>query len=136
MSKMWKNISSCSEFFYKRSTSRDGFDFWCKGCKKEYDKIRNELKRFNKYNITIEDYEKIRSEQDNKCAICGIDFDYLSKIRKDLVPRTGKPRIDHDHRTYNVRGLLCTDCNIVLGCFKDNPFIIIKAIKYLQEHQI
>ena len=68
-----------SEFFYKRSTSRDGFDFWCKGCKKEYDKIRNELKRFNKYNITIEDYEKIRSEQDNKCAICGIDFDYLSK---------------------------------------------------------
>lgn len=138
----YKKCSKCgntypqnSKFFYKRSTSGDGFDFWCKKCKKEYDKIHNELKRLSKYNITAENLEKIRNEQNNKCAICGIDFDYLSKIKKDLVPRTGKPRIDHDHRTCKVRGLLCSDCNIILGCFKDNPFIIIKAIKYLREHQ-
>jgi len=124
-----------SEFFYKRNTAVDGLDSWCKNCKKEYDNKHNERKRLEKYDITTREYEKMRIEQDNKCAICGIDFDYLNKIKKDIVPRTGKPRIDHDHRSGKVRGLLCSDCNIVLGCFKDNPLIILKAINYLREHK-
>lgn len=74
-------------------------------------------------------------EQDNRCAICGINFDYLNEIKKDKVPRTGKPRIDHNHQTGEIRGLLCADCNIVLGCLKDNAFILINATKYLQNHK-
>ena len=138
----FKKCSHCKEtyprnpkFFYKRNTAVDGLDFWCKNCKKEYDNKHNEIKRLEKYDMTTKEYEKMRIEQGNKCAICGIDFDYLNKIKKDIVPRTGKPRIDHDHRSGKIRGLLCSDCNIVLGCFKDNPIIILKVINYLREHK-
>jgi len=108
---------------------------WCKNCKKEYDNKHNERKRLEKYDMTSKEYEKMRIKQDNKCAISGIDFDDLSKIKKYIVPRTGKPRIDHDHRSGKVRGLLCSDCNIVLGCFMDNPLIILKTVNYLREHK-
>jgi len=77
-----------------------------------------------KYKLTEAEYENILEEQDYRCAICGIDFDYLKEIKKDKVPRTDKPRIDHNHQTEEVRGFLCADCNIVLGCLKDKGFIL------------
>ena len=134
-SKCGTKYPSTPEFFYKRKTTRDGLDSWCKNCKQKYDAIRNKKKRLRKYNLTSKQYESILRRQRNKCAICGIDFDYLRIIKKDNVPKTSKPRIDHNHRTGKVIGLLCSDCNIMLGCFKDNPMIILNAIKYLKDHQ-
>jgi len=58
---------------------------------------------------------------DQGCAICGasIFFD-----KPDL-------QVDHDHRTGKVRGILCGDCNLALGCFGDDPIIMDRAIRYI-----
>ncbi len=59
-------------------------------------------------------YNYLYKKQDGKCAIC--------KTHKE------KLYVDHDHETDNIRGLVCHECNVALGRFKDNPAIIQKAI--------
>jgi hypothetical protein len=39
--------------------------------------------------------------------------------------------VDHDHKTGEVRGVLCHACNIGLGKFEDNPDLIKLALEYL-----
>jgi hypothetical protein len=43
--------------------------------------------------------------------------------------------IDHCHKTGKIRGLLCKDCNIGLGHFKDNIKLLQKAEEYLTSTQ-
>ena len=120
-----------SKFFFRHKNRNDGFDPWCKECKREYHKWYYKKKR---YNITFESYKARLEQQSNRCAICGISFDILKKIKINQVPGLGEPRIDHNHKTGKIRGLLCDDCNTALGSFQDNPLILIKAVKYLQKN--
>lgn len=41
--------------------------------------------------------------------------------------------VDHNHFTQKIRGLLCKDCNIGLGMFKDNPILLHNGALYLQK---
>jgi len=74
------------------------------------------------YNITIEEYKKIKTNQNNKCAICNID------LYKE------KSCIDHNHINGKVRGILCRSCNWGIGHLKDNIKIIQSAVDYLKKH--
>ncbi|NCA22781.1 MAG: hypothetical protein EBS86_16815, partial [Crocinitomicaceae bacterium] len=58
--------------------------------------------------------------QKNKCYICLCTFD-------------NNAHIDHDHKTGKVRGLLCRECNLLLGFSRDNIHLLEKAISYLQK---
>lgn len=71
------------------------------------------------YGITIEHYEDMYSEQEGKCAICGIQ-------QESLV-------VDHDHETGKVRKLLCKKCNLALGYVNDDPRIIENMLYYLAQ---
>ncbi|MEV4708088.1 endonuclease VII domain-containing protein [Actinoplanes sp. NPDC049316] len=51
------------------------------------------------------------------CAICGGD---------------DPQHLDHDHRTGEVRGILCFNCNGGLGQFRDDPVLLADAIAYLK----
>ncbi len=141
MIKSTDNLKKCSKckqtypalpkFFYRYSNRKDGLDAWCKECKKDYDKIRHKVKKFN---ISLKRYIKMLNEQDGRCLICGRKFDEIySNPKQNHIYYT--PRIDHDHKTGKVRGILCHHCNTALGSFNENPLILIRAIKYLKENQ-
>jgi hypothetical protein len=66
--------------------------------------------------------EKLR-QQDGKCDIC----------KKPLTYK--ETRVDHDHNTGNLRGILCAHCNWLLGHAKDNKKILQSAIEYLDKHK-
>lgn len=59
------------------------------------------------YNLTLEDYESLLSAQSGKCWICK-DIEYPLKV-------------DHNHVTGKVRGLLCRRCNILVGLYEQLP---------------
>lgn len=80
----------------------------------------NHLK--DKYNITLDDYNKMLYEQNGVCKICGI---HHTEVKKGL-------HVDHCHSTGKIRGLLCVNCNNMLGHAKDNIKTLQAAIKYLK----
>ena len=62
------------------------------------------------------------------------------EVQKDLGPgcaicRSTKRelRVDHSHKTGNIRGLLCDRCNWALGMFSDNVNNLERAILYLKK---
>jgi hypothetical protein len=36
----------------------------------------------------------------------------------------------------SIRGILCNNCNVGLGLFKDDPSLLYKAITYLKEKEL
>lgn len=80
-------------------------------------------KRYNltRYGISTEQYAEMLVRQDGLCKICG-------------QPRTEKfaLSVDHDHASGKIRGLLCGNCNFILGHAKDNPSLLRKAAEYLE----
>lgn len=56
----------------------------------------------SRYNLTPEQFNVLLLEQDNRCAICRVKPDYILSI-------------DHNHKTDEVRGLLCQRCNMAVG---------------------
>lgn len=117
-----------SSLFYRCKARKDGLGSYCKAChdatsagtKYNYELKRRDVLR-KKYGMTLESYEALLAKQDSKCAICGLD---VKNHRRAL-------NVDHCHNTGQVRGLLCDDCNIALGKFKDNIQSILKAAEYL-----
>lgn len=85
--------------------------------KKYPEKLKN-IQLKNKYNITLEQYNKMADEQDRKCYIC----------KKDtfLV-------VDHNHLTNKIRKLLCNRCNRVLGFIKEDKNLLSSMITYIEE---
>ena len=85
-----------------------------------------------RYKITEDQYQQMLIDQNNSCAICGINQDRL----------TIRMSIDHDHNCcpglYScgncLRGLLCRACNLSLGGLKDSEEVLQSAINYLRYH--
>ena len=125
----WKPLSQ----YYKDVTTPDKYSYVCKTCEKtEKDKYRQKHRllcstrvkkhKLAKYNLTLQDYDQVRKKQKNKCAICG-----------GVNGRERRLCIDHNHKTNQLRGLLCDKCNVGLGCFNDDLFLLNKALQYLQK---
>lgn len=82
----------------------------------------------SRYGITLDQFEQMLRDQDNRCAICNMYIDgYNDKGRI-------RANVDHDHATEVVRGLLCSNCNSGLGHFKDSVRRLALAIVYLEKH--
>lgn len=86
------------------------------------DRLRSET-AFRTYGITQQQYDTMLAQQDGACAIC----------RGEHVGPGERLHIDHDHTTGEVRGLLCSKCNTLLGLADDNADRLAAAITYLTE---
>jgi hypothetical protein len=75
------------------------------------------------YNLTKEEFLELAEEQGYLCPICNGDA-------KDTPYRLS---VDHDHKTNEIRGLLCNPCNYALGLFYDDPERIERAVQYLRK---
>ena len=77
----------------------------------------------NRYNITVNCYDKLLTDQKGKCKICG------------TKPRKRKLAVDHCHESGKVRGLLCIKCNTAIGKLGDTYEGVMKAAKYLKDFE-
>lgn len=85
--------------------------------------------RLKQYGLDFKGYNNLREKQSYSCAICGKHETEVSQGRAK-TPATAL-HVDHCHVTHAVRGLLCTNCNVILGKCYDDVSILMKAIKYL-----
>jgi hypothetical protein len=91
--------------------------------KKDLAKFRQRDTLFNikkNYGLNEVEYNTLVSKANNQCMIC------------KSPPMRTKLSVDHCHTTKKVRGLLCHNCNIAIGLFKDNTELLEQAIKYLK----
>jgi hypothetical protein len=72
-----------------------------------------------RYGITLDDYVALVEKQEGRCACC-------NNLEKNLL-------VDHDHDSDKVRGLLCINCNSMLGYALDNPRRLELGIEYLNK---
>lgn len=139
----YKGQCACGNFCYPRKDSLNisGDRYSC-GCgngnrvvrsKAERLKRQTEKRRDSKirhtYGIDSKQYNEMLERQNHVCAICD-----QKECRKNSWGEIRSLAIDHCHKTKKVRGLLCDDCNNLLGRAKDNQNILKKAIFYLKNH--
>lgn len=63
-------------------------------------------------------------DQKHCCQICER---HITELPSQLV-------VDHCHQTNEVRGLLCYNCNTLLGVARDQIKVLENGIKYLQKN--
>jgi hypothetical protein len=94
---------------------------------KSFTKSRAKDRKLQKnYQISLDDYQIMFDEHNGKCAIC----------EKDYALSERNLNVDHDHITNKVRGLLCNQCNLGLGLFKDSFFLLEKAATYIKSYSV
>lgn len=119
---------------------------YCKPCSAAYvrgqraadpDPLRSRRESLARYGLTFEQFDAMLAAQGGRCKICG----------------TGKPggvggprgwHVDHDHACCStrkrscgncIRGIICTNCNHVLGNARDDPVILQAALDYLRAYR-
>lgn len=116
---------------------------WCVSCKRyvqNSDKFWTERGKSNNlpckqcvykrrikrdFNLNYTDYLEMIKKCERKCEICKCDLRFLTSSKNTCV--------DHCHKTNNIRGILCSNCNSALGMFKDNIESIKTTIVYLNK---
>lgn len=112
---MWKKAYAADPEYWKQRSKN-----WCLLNPEKTKRIRKHAELMHGYGLSLEDYEKMLSEQCGECAICD--------------QKMNPPCVDHCHTTGKIRALLCSGCNTALGGFKDSQCFLQRAIGYLQKH--
>jgi hypothetical protein len=73
------------------------------------------------YGLTLNQYDELLIEQSGRCAICCC-------VTEDLF-------VDHDHSSGKVRGLLCVNCNFLIGHAGDDSITLELSIAYLKKNR-
>lgn len=146
--------------YHKNSSKIDGLDHRCKSCRHEYiilnrpmlkikhhehylknkDRINKKNKEWAKlnpdksrnqklmyaYGITLEQRNQMIKDQNGLCLICNDKLD--ETISKNI-------HVDHDHSTGKVRGILCKQCNSLIGLSREREDILLNSINYLRRYK-
>ena len=76
------------------------------------------------YGLTREKYDEMFRNQGGVCAIC-------KQEPTGTGPGTANLHVDHDHKTNEIRGLLCNKCNHAIGLLNEDQVIFLSAYDYL-----
>jgi hypothetical protein len=115
-----KDCRWCCEEFEPQAPSHLYCSDLCK------DKSRTDQYYMKNYGVGLHELEMMLEEQDHLCAICHREgFKMHDSVFMNL-------NLDHNHKTKEVRGLLCHNCNRALGLFQDDTTVLTRAISYLQ----
>lgn len=74
-----------------------------------------------KYGLDKQAYWALKRSNNFKC------YNPFCSTKKNL-------RVDHDHKTGKVRGMLCIGCNTALGSLKENIKTIVGLKAYIQKY--
>lgn len=83
-----------------------------------------------KYDMSLEEYDKIHESQNGLCAICGNPETKIHSRSKKVMMLA----VDHCHKTGKGRGLLCSRCNTTLGKIEDDKEILNSMLDYLNRY--
>jgi hypothetical protein len=110
-------------------TRNNKFHSYCKSCRNISRRTRDEWakKRDARYGLLPGQYDRLLVKQNSVCAICKLP-ETCTTIAKSVSPLS----VDHSHNTGVIRGLLCNNCNLMLGYAKDNIQTLKQAILYLE----
>lgn len=103
---------------YKNSLNRDVLKERARENRKRNKVKIKEAYIKKKFGISLNEYEKLKDQQNSKCAICDLEANHL----------------DHHHGNGAVRKFLCFKCNMGLGYFNEDLSLFSKAIEYLKAH--
>lgn len=87
----------------------------------QFKRYARKWKLAKRYGITVEQYNAMLISQNSQCLICG----HKHEEKKPL-------HVDHDHRTGQIRALLCHRCNPGLALFDESPDRLESAANYLR----
>ena len=106
----------------------DGLVSRCRKCEsnKEWTTNRRNNMLQDRYGISEAEYELMLKSQKGVCALCG-----KSETRKEngIVSHLA---VDHNHKTFKIRGLLCLQCNTMLGKIENFSEGVQTMVKYLK----
>jgi len=115
--------------FYRDRSRKSGHQIRCTSCQNTVNLISNVKKHGSKeayyryhylkytYGISEEEYVELAKSQNWRCVIC--------RKKKELY-------VDHCHKTFKIRGLLCHKCNTSIGFIGDHAKEVKKFLKYLE----
>lgn len=70
------------------------------------------------YGMTIDRLNELKNSQSGLCAIC---------------KRPRRLFVDHNHKSGQVRGMLCSPCNLLVGILENIPNVVQSAVEYISE---
>lgn len=94
----------------------------CHDCEWMQQNERKARSRAVRFQVDVKKYEELHRAQYGRCAICG---EFSARAL----------HMDHDHATGVIRELLCSQCNVGLGMFKDDITLLKRATEYLTKHK-
>jgi predicted nucleic acid-binding Zn ribbon protein len=101
----------------------------CDECRVDRRRVRQpsyeRTRTLRKYGISLDRFVEMQELQNNSCGICGTN----------RPGGAGQWCVDHDHVTGQVRGLLCSNCNLGIGLLGDDPDVIARAAAYVRSHR-
>jgi Recombination endonuclease VII/HNH endonuclease len=104
------------------------------GARRTYKMTREAQRHYalqQNYGISLETYNVMLAAQNGVCDICHGTETYVPKNQTEVKPLS----VDHNHETGAIRGLLCSNCNYIVGHCKEDREILLAAIKYLDKHE-
>ncbi len=103
----------------------------CRSCEREDGRYLRELHK-KAPPLPSDDYkcpccDKTLEEINNHTVV--VDRDTYKPVLRKYEKRWA---LDHNHVTGEIRGWICSPCNVSLGAFGDDPDRLRRAIKYLE----